>query len=56
MRHLNGLVGLETLTFGSTAVGDGGLQHLKGLKNLRWLEFGGNRGITDARLASVRDL
>ena len=56
MRHLTSLRQLETLTFGSTEVGDQGLKQITGLKNLRWLEFGHNKRITDAGLAAIRDL
>ena len=48
------ITSLEVLSL-SAGVGDEGLAHLKGLKNLRWLSVG-DRGVTDKGLACLEGL
>lgn len=54
MVHVGKITSLETLSL-SAGVGDDGLEHLKGLKNLRWLSTG-DRGVTDKGLAHLAGL
>jgi len=54
MVHVGKITSLESLSL-SAGVGDEGLTHLNGLKNLRWLSTG-DRGVTDKGLAHLAGL
>ncbi len=54
MVHVGKITSLEVLSL-SAGVGDEGLAHLNGLKNLRWLSTG-DRGVTDKGLACLAGL
>jgi hypothetical protein len=48
LEHIARLPQLGALYLRGTPITDSGLQHLEGLISLRYLQLGGNRGITDA--------
>lgn len=56
---LDGMTNLEMLNLQNTAVTDDSLKHVKGLKNLKYLQIGmffGNKQITDATMLVLKDL
>ena len=54
LKHLSRLPQLGVLYLEGTPISDQGLRHLVGMKTLRYLKLGDNRGVTDAGAAELQ--